>query len=56
MESSGDDGIMEFDWFMTMEHIDLLMGAIVGSSDNKFINSNGKGFCTTGHYNAIDHK
>jgi hypothetical protein len=28
-----DDGIMEFDGPMTMEHNDLLMGAFVGSND-----------------------
>jgi len=29
----GDDGIMEFDGLTTMEHNDLLMGAIIASSD-----------------------
>jgi hypothetical protein len=29
----GDDGIMEFDEFTTMEHIDLPRGAIVRSND-----------------------
>jgi hypothetical protein len=29
----GDDGIMEFDGLMNMEHNDLLMGATIGSND-----------------------
>jgi len=53
----GDDGIMEFDGLMNMEQNDLPMAAIIGSNDiKKFINPNGKGFCTIGHYNARDHK
>ncbi len=52
----GDDGIMEFDWLINMGQNNFCMGAIIGSIDNKFINPNGKGSCTIGHYKVKDHK
>jgi hypothetical protein len=50
-----DDGIMEFDGLKSMEQSNIPMGAIIRSSNTVFINPNGNGSCTIGHYNAKDH-